>query len=151
HDRRAGQPLPATGRGLPVGHRRRCPDAPGQSHLAEPRHRRRRDRTGTTDERGRRQQRRRPAPRRPAPRRPVDRRPTGDRPPGHWGWSPPPARPVTLIQGAVARGAAWQNRMVTTPAEPPSFYDQIGGEPTFRKLIDEFYAGVARDPVLRPL
>jgi len=37
---------------------------------------------------------------------------------------------------------------VTTPA---SFYDQIGGEPTFRKLVDEFYAGVAADPVLRPL
>jgi hemoglobin len=33
----------------------------------------------------------------------------------------------------------------------PSFYDLIGGEPTFRKLIDTFYAGVAADPVLRPL
>jgi len=33
----------------------------------------------------------------------------------------------------------------------PSFYKQIGGEPTFRKLVDEFYAGVAEDPVLRPL
>ena len=33
----------------------------------------------------------------------------------------------------------------------PSFYEQIGGEPTFRKLVDEFYAGVAEDPVLRPL
>jgi hemoglobin len=33
----------------------------------------------------------------------------------------------------------------------PSFYELIGGEPTFRKLIDEFYAGVADDPLLRPL
>jgi hemoglobin len=33
----------------------------------------------------------------------------------------------------------------------PSFYDLVGGEPTFRKLVDEFYAGVATDPVLRPL
>ena len=33
----------------------------------------------------------------------------------------------------------------------PTFYDLIGGEPTFRKLVDEFYAGVAVDPVLRPL
>jgi len=33
----------------------------------------------------------------------------------------------------------------------PTFYDQIGGEPTFRKIVDEFYAGVADDPVLRPL
>lgn len=32
-----------------------------------------------------------------------------------------------------------------------SFYDTIGGEPTFRKLVDAFYAGVADDPVLRPL
>jgi hemoglobin len=41
--------------------------------------------------------------------------------------------------------------VVTTPAEAPSFYDQIGGEPTFRKLVEEFYAGVAGDPLLRPL
>lgn len=32
-----------------------------------------------------------------------------------------------------------------------TFYDAVGGEPTFRKLVDEFYAGVAEDPVLRPL
>jgi hemoglobin len=37
---------------------------------------------------------------------------------------------------------------VTTPT---TFYDAIGGEPTFHKLVDEFYAGVATDPVLRPL
>lgn len=40
--------------------------------------------------------------------------------------------------------------------EPPqqpteSFYDAVGGAETFRKLVDEFYAGVAEDPVLRPL
>jgi hemoglobin len=40
---------------------------------------------------------------------------------------------------------------VTTPAQSPSFYDLVGGEPTFRKLVDEFYAGVAADPLLRPL
>ena len=32
-----------------------------------------------------------------------------------------------------------------------TFYEAVGGEPTFRKLVDEFYAGVANDPVLRPL
>lgn len=32
-----------------------------------------------------------------------------------------------------------------------SFYDLVGGEPTFRKLVAEFYAGVATDPLLRPL
>lgn len=32
-----------------------------------------------------------------------------------------------------------------------TFYEQIGGEPTFRRLVHEFYVGVATDPVLRPL
>jgi hemoglobin len=32
-----------------------------------------------------------------------------------------------------------------------NFFDAVGGEPTFRKLVDEFYAGVATDPLLRPL
>jgi len=34
---------------------------------------------------------------------------------------------------------------------PENFYEAVGGEPTFRKLVDEFYAGVAGDRVLRPL
>jgi hemoglobin len=38
------------------------------------------------------------------------------------------------------------------PEQPePSFFEAIGGEPTFRKLVDDFYAGVAGDPLLRPL
>ena len=32
-----------------------------------------------------------------------------------------------------------------------SQYEQFGGEPTFRKLVDAFYAGVADDPLLRPM
>jgi hemoglobin len=36
-------------------------------------------------------------------------------------------------------------------SESTSFFEAIGGEPAFRKLVDEFYAGVATDPVLRPL
>jgi len=32
-----------------------------------------------------------------------------------------------------------------------SFYDAIGGEPVFRRLVEVFYAGVAEDPLLRPL
>jgi hemoglobin len=32
-----------------------------------------------------------------------------------------------------------------------SFYEAVGGAPTFRRLIAHFYAGVAEDPVLRPL
>lgn len=38
------------------------------------------------------------------------------------------------------------------PDEPEiSFFEAVGGEPTFRKLVDDFYAGVATDPVLRPM
>ena len=32
-----------------------------------------------------------------------------------------------------------------------SFFDEIGGADTFRRLIDGFYTRVATDPVLRPL
>ncbi len=40
---------------------------------------------------------------------------------------------------------------MTVGPQPQSLYDAVGGEPTFRKLVDEFYAGVATDPLLRPL
>ncbi len=43
---------------------------------------------------------------------------------------------------------------VTTPepARPQEpFYAAVGGEPTFRRLVADFYAGVRRDPVLLPL
>jgi hemoglobin len=39
---------------------------------------------------------------------------------------------------------------VSADGDPPAgnFYDQIGGRPTFEKLVREFYRGVAGDPVL---
>ncbi len=30
-------------------------------------------------------------------------------------------------------------------------YEAVGGEATFVRLVDAFYAGVARDPVPRPM
>jgi hemoglobin len=48
----------------------------------------------------------------------------------------------------------------TVPSEPlpdptttraDTFYAAVGGEETFRRLVDAFYAGVADDPILRPL
>jgi hemoglobin len=36
-------------------------------------------------------------------------------------------------------------------AEQVTFYDAVGGEETFRRLVHRFYQGVANDPVLRPL
>ena len=35
--------------------------------------------------------------------------------------------------------------------EAGTFYDEIGGMPTIRTIVDTFYAGVADDQVLRPL
>ena len=32
-----------------------------------------------------------------------------------------------------------------------TFYDEIGGYPTIEKIVATFYAGVAEDPLLRPL
>ena len=48
---------------------------------------------------------------------------------------------------------------MTTPANPtpanpdpqPSFYDQVGGAPTFERLVAAFYAGVAQYQPLRAL
>jgi hemoglobin len=36
-------------------------------------------------------------------------------------------------------------------AAQPTFFDLVGGHETFRRLVAEFYRGVADDPVLRPL
>ncbi len=35
--------------------------------------------------------------------------------------------------------------------EAETFYDAVGGEDTFRRLVHLFYAGVAADPILRPM
>src|ERR1700746_3741554 len=32
-----------------------------------------------------------------------------------------------------------------------TFYEQVGGEETFRRLVHRFYEGVADDPILRPM
>jgi len=38
---------------------------------------------------------------------------------------------------------------MNTTAEPASFYEAVGGEETFRRLVHAFYQGVAADPELR--
>ena len=38
-----------------------------------------------------------------------------------------------------------------TEHDGTSLYEQVGGEPVFRQLVDAFYDGVETDPVLRPL
>lgn len=53
--------------------------------------------------------------------------------------------PVTAAPTAATTAPA------PAPVEEASFYEAVGGEPTFRRLVNAFYAGVADDPVLRPL
>src|SRR5215469_2446634 len=36
-------------------------------------------------------------------------------------------------------------------SQPTSFYEAVGGEETFRRLVHRFYQGVADDPALRPV
>jgi hemoglobin len=36
-------------------------------------------------------------------------------------------------------------------AQEVTFYEAVGGEETFRRLVHRFYEGVAADPLLRPL
>jgi hemoglobin len=40
---------------------------------------------------------------------------------------------------------------VTEQADNVNLFEAMGGEPAFRKLVAEFYAGVATDPLLRPM
>jgi hemoglobin len=37
------------------------------------------------------------------------------------------------------------------PVVSADFFERAGGEQTFRLLVERFYAGVAMDPLLRPL
>src|SRR5690606_31578339 len=37
------------------------------------------------------------------------------------------------------------------PAQHETFYDAVGGEKTFRKIVARFYAEVAKDEILRPM
>lgn len=52
----------------------------------------------------------------------------------------------TIIQSPVhLRTSEHGEAAVTT------FYEQVGGRATFEKLVNEFYRGVADDPVLKPM
>jgi hemoglobin len=52
-------------------------------------------------------------------------------------------------------GPVWDNgrvdqiRIGTLPEQ--TFYEAVGGEETFRRLVHRFYQGVAEDPSLRPM
>ena len=106
----------------------------------------------------------------------TGQRPPPRRRPGAGRGRPAPApRPAARRAGTAASGTSgrgvirphagggsagtehtWQDGAVTAAGEPDrlvastTLFEAVGGEPTFRKLVDEFYAGVATDPLLRP-
>jgi len=41
--------------------------------------------------------------------------------------------------------------MPTSDGGAQTFYDEVGGHETFQRLVGHFYAGVAVDPILRPI
>ncbi|WUD75285.1 globin [Streptomyces sp. NBC_00510] len=43
------------------------------------------------------------------------------------------------------------NEIPRGTVEQQTFFESVGGEPTFRRLVRRFYEGVAEDPVLRPM
>ncbi|WP_310175748.1 globin [Enteractinococcus fodinae] len=47
--------------------------------------------------------------------------------------------------------AAKTAQQTNAPAEQTSFYEQVGGEPTFRKLAAEFYKQVDADPEFKAM
>lgn len=43
------------------------------------------------------------------------------------------------------------NEIPQGTVEQQTFFEAVGGEPTFRRLVRRFYEGVAQDPLLRPM
>jgi hemoglobin len=43
------------------------------------------------------------------------------------------------------------NEIPRATIEQQTFFEAVGGEPTFRRLVHRFYQGVADDPILRPM
>jgi hemoglobin len=47
--------------------------------------------------------------------------------------------------------AEYSHRKLSGMSLPTSFYEAVGGEETFRRLVHRFYQGVSDDPALRPV
>jgi hemoglobin len=53
--------------------------------------------------------------------------------------------------GAGVGGGRLGRRKLSGMSQPVSFYEAVGGEEFFTRLVHRFYQGVADDPVLRPV
>ncbi len=60
--------------------------------------------------------------------------------------SGPGIRPLLPAERLVAAGQEF-----TQPQYTDNFYETVGGHPTFVRLVEAFYDGVAEDDVLRPM
>lgn len=67
--------------------------------------------------------------------------PSGDRPP----------LPVSPVPAAASQLGLSGQPGFAQPAYTENFYEAVGGHATFVKLVDVFYAGVAEDPLMRPM
>ena len=59
-----------------------------------------------------------------------------------------------VIMGAMASSGLPQQPVPLSPrpgGSTTTVYELVGGEQAFRKLVKEFYKGVAEDPLLRPM
>ncbi|MCQ1947287.1 MULTISPECIES: globin [unclassified Arthrobacter] len=62
--------------------------------------------------------------------------------------APPSAASLPLQP---AQQPTLQPQAFQQPQYTDNFYEAVGGHPTFVKLVDVFYAGVAEDPLMRPM
>jgi len=56
-----------------------------------------------------------------------------------------------VIIGGLPTSAHGPDVLPSTVSSVESLYERVGGEAFFISLVDDFYMGVAGDPVLRPL
>src|SRR5699024_555130 len=67
----------------------------------------------------------------------------------HWSTSCPTGRRRNLL--ARHHGAVAEFSVQPDDTSKDTFYDAVGGEPTFVKLVNRFYREVAADEILRPM
>lgn len=64
---------------------------------------------------------------------------------------PEPERPTAAAPAAGPAAGAENGSASGGPDAPATFYAEIGGHPTFQRIVHRFYQQVAVDPILRPL
>ncbi len=58
---------------------------------------------------------------------------------------------MSSSDGAPPTGIPLTSTRLATELPETTFFEAVGGEPLFRRLVTTFYEGVAADPLLRPM